>query len=276
MNASRFTIALLLLSVAGVSAVVARTMEIPPDADGPAAPGEASALPQDLKDLNPGYDGHFQFVRIQFTPAGRGGGGFGRGRGGGREPAWAHDYPRAERNFMRIVDETTFVDPVIEASNILRFDDPDLMKYPMAYVVEVGSWNPSDEEVTGLSDYLRKGGFLFVDDFRGNWDLGNFEFQMNRALPGSSLIELDASHEIFDSFFRVDPHAVLPPYGGNYPLYFGIFEDNDRDKRLMAIVNFNTDIAEYWEFSDRGYYPIDLSNEAYKLGVNYIVYAMTH
>jgi len=273
MNASKLVIGLLLASFAGAGAMVVRTLELPAEADAPAAPSEASSAPQQFKDLNPGYDGRFQFVRIQFEPQGRGG--FGRGRGG-REPAWAHDYPRAERNFMRIVDETTFVGPLVDATNILTLDDPDLAKYPMAYMVEVGSWNPSEEEVTGLSNYLRKGGFLFIDDFRGNWDLGNFEFQMNRVLPGSTLLELDATHEIFDSFFRVDPFAVLPPYGGAYPLYFGIFEDNDRDKRMMAIVNFNTDIAEYWEYSDRGYYPIDLSNEAYKLGVNYIVYSMTH
>jgi hypothetical protein len=270
---SKLVASLLILSLAGAGAVVLHTVGIPSETHRAADPGGAAAVPQDMKDLNPGYDGRFQFVRIQFTPGGRGG--FGRGRGG-REPAWAHDWPRAERNFMRIVDETTFVGPVVDASNILRLDDPDLLKYPLAYMVEVGLWDPSDEEVAGLSDYLRKGGFLFIDDFRGGWDLQNFEYQMDRVLPGISLLELDASHGIFDSFFRIDPHDVLPPYGGQYPIYFGIFEDNDRDKRLMAIVNYNTDIAEYWEYSDRGYYPIDLSNEAYKLGVNYIVYAMTH
>jgi hypothetical protein len=189
---------------------------------------------------------------------------------------WAHDYPRAERNFMKIIDETTFVDPLLDATNILSLDDPELFKYPVAYIVEVGAWNPTDEEVAGLNEYLLKGGFLIVDDFRGGWDLDNFTFQMQRALPGLSPVELDASHGIFDSFFRVDPVAVIPPYGGQLPRFFGFFEDNDPEKRLLVIANYGNDIAEYWEFSDRGYYPIDLSNEAYKLGINYIVYAMTH
>ena len=74
----------------------------------------------------------------------------------------------------------------------------------------------------------------------------------------------------------IDPLKVIPPYGPRNPQWYGIFEDNDPTKRLMVVFNFNNDIAEYWEYSDQGYYPIELSNEAYKLGVNYIVYGHTH
>jgi hypothetical protein len=260
------------LALAGAAAM----LETPPAiSTGDSAPGRAATeQPQDYSDMNPGYDGRLQFVRIQFTPAGRGSG-FGRGRGG-REPVWAHDYPRAERNFLRILDEATYIGPRVDASNILSTDDPDLFKYPVAYMVEVGAWSPTEEEAEGLGQYLTKGGFLIIDDFRGGWDLANLEAQMGRVLPGAAIVEIEAEHEIFDSFFRIDPQQVIPPYGAQFPLYLGIYEDNDRDKRLLAIINYNNDIAEYWEFSDRGYYPIDLSNEAYKLGVNYIVYAMTH
>ncbi len=217
----------------------------------------------------------FQFVRIRYNGIGSGIGVFRMSQG----PPWMHDYPRAERNFMRILQETTFVDLVTDASHIMRADDPELFRHPVAYIVEVGFWEPSDAEVRALGDYLRKGGFLIVDDFRDQWgEWANFEFQMGRVLPGMQLIQLDATHEIFDSFFRIEhPERFVPAtFRGFPPLYYGIFEDNDRSKRLMAIVNFNNDIAEYWEYSDRGYYPIDLSNEAYKLGVNYIVYALTH
>ena len=58
-------------------------------------------------------------------------------------------------------------------------------------------------------------------------------------------------------------------------MFYGIFEDNDPNKRLLAIINYNNDMSEYWEFSDEGMFPIDMSNEAYKLGVNYIIYALT-
>lgn len=265
------------LWIGAVGMLVTGSFVAPGLAGGPDAPagslGAAGTPLQNLDDYNAPYDGRYHFVRIRYEP--RGGRGFGFGRRG-REPAWVHDYPRAERNFLKILDETTFVGPLTEGSNILTLDDPTIFQYPIAYIVEVGEWEPTEEEVAGLSEYLEKGGFLIVDDFREEWALANFASQMARVLPGAELVELDQTHEIFDSFFRIDPAAVVPPYGALYPTFYGIHEDNDPGKRLLAIVNYDNDIAEYWEFSDYGYYPIDLSNEAYKLGVNYIVYAMTH
>ena len=234
----------------------------------------ASPAPQDIESLNAPYDGRLHFVRIRYTPYG--GRDFGGRRWGGREPMWAHDYPRGERNFMKIIDEVTLIHPLVDGSNILTFDDPRLFQYPIAYIVEVGAWAPTDAEVEGLREYLLKGGFLIIDDFRDYRSLANLTDQMDRVLPGIRFVELDETHEIFDSFFRIDPHAVIPPYGPQTPVWYGLFEDNDPGKRMMVIVNYDNDISEYWEFSDMGYYPIDLSNEAYKLGVNYLVYALTH
>jgi hypothetical protein len=238
-----------------------------------AVPAPVPSAFQDLDAYNAPYDGLYHFVRVRYQVRSRG-----FGRRGGREPAWAHDYPRAEYNFLKILDETTFVGALRERSNILTLDDPRLFQHPIAYIVEVGAWDPTDEEVAALGDYLRKGGFLIVDDFGGDWELANLEFQLNRAVPGGRLVVLEETHEIFDSFFRIDPAAVVPPYtrGRGAPAFLGMFEDNDPSRRLLAIVNYNNDIAEYWEYSDWGYYPIDLSNEAYKLGVNYIVYGLTH
>ncbi len=221
------------------------------------------------------YDGRYTFVRIAFDQA-RGGmrsfGGFG---GRGRGPAWAHDYPRAEANFAKILEEVTLLDPYMGGSRILRMDDPEIFKYPVLYVVEVGSWDASDDEVEMLGEYLAKGGFLIVDDFRDR-QIWNIDAILSRAVPGSQIREIPDDHSIFDAFFRIEDPHTLTSYGFEPPSYLGVYEDDDPDGRLMAILNYNGDMAEYWEYSDYGYLPIDLTNEAYKFGVNYIVYAMTH
>ncbi|MGW8264991.1 MAG: DUF4159 domain-containing protein [Longimicrobiales bacterium] len=236
----------------------------------------------------PDYNGKFTFIRIKYGDyetdlrSFRYGGRGRRGGGRGRQAPWEHDYPRAETNFAKIVEATTFIDTYTEGASgrVLTLDDPELFKYPIASIIEVGYWNPSDAEILNLRNWLLKGGFLIVDDTRQDrgFEFQNFASQMGRALPEYEILPVPPDHEIYDSFFRIeDPQALVPPYGRHEPVYLGIFEGNDRvDGRLMVMINFNTDLQEYWEFSDRGYYPIDLSNEAYKFGVNYLVYAFTH
>jgi len=89
-------------------------------------------------------------------------------------------------------------------------------------------------------------------------------------------VPLDVSHPVFDAFFHIESLEYTHPYFGLQSQFYGVFEDNDPDKRLMMIVNFNNDIGDYWEWSDEGLLPVQMSNEAYKLGVNYVMYAMTH
>ena len=243
-----------------------------PEAPPPLTVDTGAPAPQSFQDINAPYDGLFHFARIYFEAGG--GGGF--GWGGRRGALWAHDYPRADYNFLSILQETTYVRSHDRASNVIPLDDPDLFRYPIAYIVEVGFWNPTDEEIEALGAYLQKGGFLIVDDFQGYRALQNLQFHLGRAVPGATVQVVAPSDEIFDSFFRINPDEVIPPYGGQPPLWLGVYEDNDPTKRVMVMINANNDIAEYWEFSDQGYYPIDLSNEAYKLGVNYVVYGLTH
>jgi hypothetical protein len=221
---------------------------------------------------NAAYDGAFTFVRIRFTPGG--GGGFGRGRGG-RDGMWNHDYPRAELHFGKILDEVSLTRTYLGGGNVLTLDDPELFKFPVAYLTEPGFWTVTDAEAAGLRNWLLKGGFLIVDDFAGNhWF--NFEEKIRIVLPEARLVRLDVSHPIFDSFFRIESLELAHPYYGVMSEFWGIYEDNDPAQRLMVIVNYNNDIAEYWEWSDEDFAPIELTNEAYKLGVNYVIYAMTH
>lgn len=213
------------------------------------------------------YDGRFTFVRIRYAVPLESG-------FRGDDLPWSHDYARAERHFTRILSELSSLRVRTDASNVVSLDDPELFKYPVAYLCEPGFWNPSETEVAALRAYLLKGGFLIVDDFVGNqWY--NFEEQMRRVLPDARLVPLTAEHPIFDSFYHIPTLDFQHPYWGQPSVFYGVFEQNDPSRRLLMIVNFNNDVAEYWEFSDTGMFPIDLSNDAYKLGVNYVMYALT-
>lgn len=219
---------------------------------------------------NVAYDGRFTFARIKYQISPRG-----YTQEGLLDTKWNHDYPRAEINFTRILQELTTLRPYTGGSNIFTLDDPELAKYPVAYMAEPGFWTMSDAEAAGLRAYLLKGGFIIFDDFVGPSHWMNFDQQMRRVLPEGRLVPLDASHPIFDAFYRIESLDFRSPYGFQRPLFYGVFEDNDPTRRLLLVANFNNDIAEYWEFSGTGYYPVDLSNEAYKLGINYVIYGMT-
>ena len=225
---------------------------------------------------NKPYDGRFTFVRLSY-PFGLGAGfdGFGP-RGRMAQAPWAHDYPTADVHLMKILEELTLLAPRNDGSNILPLDAPEIFDYPFLYMSEPGFWRASEEEVAGLRAYLAKGGFVIFDDFRTQ-DFYNLQDQMRRVLPGQRFIEIDPSHPVFHSFFEIDrPGDFVPPYGDERPAFYGLFEDDDPQKRLMAVANVANDLGEYWEFSDTGWVPIYLSNEAYKFGVNYVIYAMTH
>ena len=207
------------------------------------------------------YDGRFTFARIRYTVL--------------RRSGWEFDYPTMERNLMRVMREITTLRPHEAGSNVHDFDDPELLRYPVAYVSEPGYWIPSDSECAGLRTYLAKGGFIIFDDFmRGEWV--NFEHQIRRALPGARIVPLEVSHPVFDSFFRIDSLGMTYPHDRSLRAeFYGIFEDNDPEKRLMVVINYNNDIGDYMEHSGEGWLPVNLTNDAYKLAVNYIVYGMT-
>lgn len=214
------------------------------------------------------YDGRLTFARIRYSMANDGG-------FRGWDLPWSHDYPRGERHFTKIVSEITSIMTHTAQSNIFTLDDPELGKYPIAYMAEAGYWVPNEAEVAGMRNYLGRGGFMIFDDFAGEaWR--NFELQMRKVLPDLRPVELTVDHPIFDSFYRIRKLDYNHPYyRGFKSVFYGYFEQNDPTKRMLAVVNYNNDMSEYWEFSDVGMFPLDLSNEAYKLGVNYIVYALT-
>jgi hypothetical protein len=226
-------------------------------------------LVYDAYQLDVPYDGRLTFVRLAWRGGNR--------NGCGWNSAWNHDYPRAEQHLSQILRELTYTDIRLDGSRIMTLDDPELFRYPIAFMWEPGFWALTDVEAAAFGAYLRKGGFAVFEDFDGQAQWRNFEAQMRRVLPGSQFVELDGGLPIFNAFFQIkDIEAIVHPMAGLRPRYLGIFEDNNPAKRLMVVANFDNDIPEYWEWSGRGLFPFDSSNEAYKLGVNYMVYGLTH
>ncbi|MGH7459874.1 MAG: DUF4159 domain-containing protein [Longimicrobiales bacterium] len=243
-------------------------------ADSTPAPTRTARSSTRLDQDNTAYNGNFVFVRLRYRIGG-GMGGFGRrGRG---DAGWAHDYPYAEQNLTNLISNLSTVKPGVIGGNIIDVGDPELHKYPIAYMSEPGYWDMDDQEVANLRAYLLKGGFLIFDDFPYNaW--ANFEAQMLRILPELEPIQLDATHPIFHSFFEIESlDHLYGSYLSNQPVFLGYFLENDSKQRMLAMVNFQNDLGESWEIQDRGFSFIpEAANEAYKFGINYILYGLTH
>jgi hypothetical protein len=212
------------------------------------------------------YDSHFVFTRIRY--------GSGLGRGGG--DAWAHDYPTADRNLAAIVDYISNTRARLDGTNVYDLDDAGIFENPIVYVSEPGYWTSRPSEAENLGKHLLKGGFIIFDDFEGEGHWRNMTAQMARALPGHRFIPITVDHPIFHSFFDIQALDVPHPSVNVVPEYLAIFEDNNPSRRMLALANWNNDLAEYWEWSAEGLYNPDPTNDAYRLGVTYIVYAMTH
>jgi len=213
---------------------------------------------------NTRYDGKFVFVRMSYPWQGF------------RTPAWSHDYPTGEVHFMKILTSVTNVPSHVEETNILDFGDPEMFKFPLIYLCEPGYWQMNDTQAKALRDYLKKGGFMIVDDFPG-WAWSNFDLMMSQVFPQGRWIDMDTTHPIWHTFFEINSLDMTTYYNlGGAPVFRALFEDNDPNKRMYVIANYQNDVSEYWEFSETGYKPIDESNEAYKFGVNEFVYGITH
>jgi hypothetical protein len=225
------------------------------------------------------YDGRFTLVRLRWgadlpaagartiSPHGR----------FGDEYAWNHEYPHAEQILSAITGELTRLDIHHDGNEILMLDDPDLFKYPIAFMWEPGLWNLTDREAASFRAYLLKGGFAIFEDFKGTTQWANFEAQMHRALPEGRLVHLDSSHQIFNAFFPMkDVDAIVQPAPRVRPGYYGIFEDNDPSRRLIAVANYDNGVPGDRERSGQTLFPFHASSEAYKLGVNSMIYGLTH
>jgi len=217
----------------------------------------------------------FYFTRAAYTSWRRGWG----------TQNWAIDYPKADRIFLSFIARLLPNIDAYDEEHPVLLDDPDLRRFPFLYAVEVGYMDLTPEEREGLRGYLEAGGFLVVDDFWGSREWANFEYQMSRVLPDRPIVDLPLDHPVFSSFYEIDEILQVPNVGqgraggptyeqdGYVPVVRGIHDENGR---LMVLINWNTDLGDAWEWADDPFYPLRYSTYAYQLGVNMIVYAMSH
>ncbi len=215
----------------------------------------------------------FFFTRAIYT-------GGGRGWGGG---AWATDFPKADRQFLSILDRLVDMD-AFEMENAIQLDDPAIRRFPFLYALEVGNMYMTEAEVKGLREYLLAGGFLMIDDFWGTYEWQNFEAEIKRVLPEYQIADLPLNHPIFNTFYNIKELVQVPSIGnaqggptwerdGYEAQVKGIFDETGR---LMVVINWNTDIGDAWEWAESPYYPLRYSTYAIEITVNIIVYAMSH
>ena len=255
----------------------------------------------------------FTFVRIRYSDGyGRGGyygdgvrpspgdriygrRGYGSGRprgygGWGRGGKWATDYPDSDLNFSFRLQQLTSME-VDPNGLVLELTDERLFDYPFIYIVEPGRLVFSEEEVKALRKYLLNGGFLMVDDFWGEDEWYNFEYEIGRVFPNREPIELGLDHEIFDCVFTLKEKPQIPNIGlgvsgfsqgitwerpdAREVHYKAIYDDKGR---IMVIICHNTDLGDGWEREGESelYFREFSEKSAYPLGINIVFYAMTH
>lgn len=235
----------------------------------------------------------FVFVRGKYTNY-SGVGGDGYGFGGRRRQWWETDYDDAERNLLRGLKRYTTIAVSSRGYRPMSLTDPQLFEYPFLYInmkrVPLFSGNGPNfnvDEAAALREFMLRGGFVMVDDFWGVQHWQDFLIELAKIFPERRPIELELGHPIFHSFFDIDEIKQVPGRGvtwgfgagfildhADYPTaVHGVFDDQGR---LMMAVNFNTDLGDGWEHTFDQFYPTRYCNAAYKIGINTIVYALSH
>ena len=220
------------------------------------------------------------FARLKY-PSGRYAGFWG-GRG-----SWPTDFPKADRQFVTGVQRLTRIH-ARSSEQIIDLEDMgnprEVFNWPWVYAVEVGHWDLTDTQCKTMREYLLRGGFLMVDDFHGTYEWDVFTQSMKRIFPDRPIVEIPAEDAVFHTIYDLDKKLQVPGIvyleshklyekDGTIPHWRGVYDDYGR---VMAAMTFNQDNGDAWEHADNPKYEEKFTSQAYRLGINYIVYSMTH
>jgi hypothetical protein len=234
-------------------------------------------------------EGEFHFIRAEYTDLPQYARRFGfasrNAYGGGW---WMVDWPDSDDHFSMGVRRLTRIDT--GEPRHFRLTDPQLFDHPWIYITQTGYWGLSPAETKTLGEYLLRGGYLVTDDMWGpeQWEI--FRLTMDRVLPGRPITEIATSDQVMHVCFDIEEkdltwipgtrHLWRGPSGtvvrqppGAAPAWRAIYDDRGH---MVVAVNFNTDIGDAWEYADSPDYPEAMTTLAYRYGLNYLIYAMTH
>ena len=207
---------------------------------------------------------------------------------------WTIDYPRSDRHLSQAIRRLTRIDGKSAEQPINLDEDDDVFNYPWLYAVEVGHWELTDAQIAKFREYLLRGGFFMCDDFHGTDEWNIFVLTMHKVLPERQIVDLPNTDAIFHTVYDLEDrfqvpgaqyiftHSICekcptarPPVlgGGDGAKWRGIYDDNGR---LMVVICHNMDLGDSWENADDPKYPEKFSALGIRIGVNYIIYSMSH
>jgi hypothetical protein len=197
---------------------------------------------------------------------------------------WYIDAPAAEQNLSRRIKTATTIQ--VEDPIVLTLDDPRLFMHPWIYFVEGGNLKMTDSDVATLREFLLRGGTATFDDFHGPYEWENVAAELKRVFPDREIVDVSKDHPVFSCFYKLDAYPQVAGLGsflsgrswekGGFVAHLRtIFDDTGRP---MVFINWNTDMGDGWEWSNAQEYPdyLKFTSMAYRMGINEIVYALTH
>src|SRR5262245_14383455 len=224
------------------------------------------------------------FARLMYPPAfySRGFGRYASDWRHGRS-SWTTDYPRSDRHFVEALRRLTRVSSR-SVEQPVNLEEGDQYDWPFLYGVEVGHWNLSDEQAKAMREFLLRGGFFMCDDFHGTQEWAVFMESLRRIFPDRDVVDLEDKDSIFHIIYDLDDKYQVP---GQQYLWSGrVFERDgigakwrgvyDDQHRLMVAIVHNSDLGDSWEHADNPQYPQEFSALGLRIGINYVVYSMTH
>lgn len=201
-----------------------------------------------------------------------------------RRNNWTTDYPRSDRHLSAALRRLTRLQVRSVEQPVAAEDGDDIYNYPWLYAVEVGHWDLTNVQAAKLRDYLERGGFFMCDDFHGTIEWDTFAASMRKVFPDRPIVDIPNSDPIFHTVYDLDDRYQVP--GDQYEWTHRTFEKDgyearwrgiyDEKGRLVVAICHNMDLGDSWEHADNPYYPEQYSALGFRIGINYIVYAMTH